>query len=185
MRRKLEMWFKTWACWGFWELFSGFKLKVGLKNLKTDVWYLCSPITVFIKIGEYNLLQYSCSFRCTDSHCSYMCGVCMSKHRYVDVHTHGQIWICCCLSFANELITLFSWSQHYLKDADGLCTQLTRPVTKQGGSFGTVSLDEFKNGGWVINKPDVQVGEIIGKGAFGGKKNADVLWPCLSWYSIC
>ncbi|XP_025077024.1 tyrosine-protein kinase CSK-like isoform X2 [Pomacea canaliculata] len=63
--------------------------------------------------------------------------------------------------------TLDELVKHYLKDADGLCTQLTRPVTKQGGSFGTVSLDEFKNGGWVINQPDVQVGEIIGKGAFG------------------
>lgn len=59
--------------------------------------------------------------------------------------------------------------QHYLEDADGLCTRLTRPVTKQGGSFGTVSLQEFKSGGWVISRQDLEIGEAIGKGDFGGE----------------
>ncbi|KAK7116138.1 tyrosine-protein kinase CSK-like isoform X2 [Littorina saxatilis] len=57
--------------------------------------------------------------------------------------------------------------QHYLEDADGLCTRLTRPVTKKGGTFGTVSLQEFKSGGWVINRQDLDIGEAIGKGDFG------------------
>ncbi|XP_070210719.1 tyrosine-protein kinase CSK-like isoform X3 [Littorina saxatilis] len=57
--------------------------------------------------------------------------------------------------------------KHYLEDADGLCTRLTRPVTKKGGTFGTVSLQEFKSGGWVINRQDLDIGEAIGKGDFG------------------
>ncbi|XP_076443663.1 tyrosine-protein kinase CSK-like isoform X2 [Babylonia areolata] len=63
--------------------------------------------------------------------------------------------------------TLDDLVKHYLADADGLCTQLTRPVTKKGGSFGTVSLQEFKSGGWVIPRQDLAVGEPIGKGDFG------------------
>ena len=59
--------------------------------------------------------------------------------------------------------------QHYLEDADGLCTRLTRPVTKQGGNFGMVNLQEFKSAGWVINRQDLEVGEAIGKGDFGGE----------------
>ena len=74
--------------------------------------------------------------------------------------------------------------QHYLEDADGLCTRLTRPVTKQGGSFGTVSLQEFKSGGWVISRQDLEIGEAIGKGDFGGELAwasgyYGLLWVCL------
>ncbi|KAK7499721.1 hypothetical protein BaRGS_00009062 [Batillaria attramentaria] len=57
--------------------------------------------------------------------------------------------------------------KHYLNDADGLCTRLTRPVTKQGDNFVTVTPDEFKSGGWVIQKHDLHIGESIGKGDFG------------------
>ena len=61
--------------------------------------------------------------------------------------------------------------KHYLQDADGLCTRLTRPVTKEGGCFGTVSFQEFKSGGWVIKREDLNIGESIGKGDFGGKNS--------------
>lgn len=57
--------------------------------------------------------------------------------------------------------------KHYLIDADGLCTKLTRPVTKQGDNFVTVTPDEFRSGGWVIQRQDLHVGEAIGKGDFG------------------
>ncbi|XP_059168757.1 tyrosine-protein kinase CSK-like [Physella acuta] len=57
--------------------------------------------------------------------------------------------------------------QHYKKDADGLCTRLIRPLPKQGDSYGTVCVQDFLNGGWVINRHDLQLGELIGKGDFG------------------
>ncbi|CAG5127528.1 unnamed protein product [Candidula unifasciata] len=57
--------------------------------------------------------------------------------------------------------------QHYTKDADGLCTRLIRPVAKEGDSFGTVSIQQFRSGGWVITKQHLELGELIGKGDFG------------------
>lgn len=57
--------------------------------------------------------------------------------------------------------------KHYSMDADGLCTRLIRPVTKKGDNFGTVSIQDFKSGGWVINRNDLELGELIGKGDFG------------------
>jgi len=57
--------------------------------------------------------------------------------------------------------------QHYTKEADGLCTKLIRPVKKAGDSFGTVSIQDFKAGGWVIQRQDLQLGELIGTGDFG------------------
>ena len=59
--------------------------------------------------------------------------------------------------------------QHYTNDSDGLCTRLIRPVKKIGDSFGTVSIQDFKSGGWVITRTDLELGELIGKGDFGGK----------------
>ena len=60
-------------------------------------------------------------------------------------------------------------SQHYTEDADGLCTKLIQPLQKKGENFFSVSADEFKKGGWEIDKKDVDTGELIGKGEFGGK----------------
>ncbi|XP_012946794.1 tyrosine-protein kinase CSK isoform X2 [Aplysia californica] len=57
--------------------------------------------------------------------------------------------------------------QHYTSNADGLCTRLIRPVKKAGDSFGTVSIQDFRSGGWVIARQDVELGELIGKGDFG------------------
>ncbi|KAH9499223.1 hypothetical protein Btru_004477 [Bulinus truncatus] len=73
------------------------------------------------------------------------------------------------LSIDNEEFfrTLEELVQHYKQDADGLCTRLIRPVTKQGDTFVTVSVQEFKSGGWVIARGDLELGELIGKGDFG------------------
>lgn len=59
-------------------------------------------------------------------------------------------------------------TQHYSDDADGLVSKLITPVTKQGGKFGTVSMHDFKRGGWVINLHDLELGVLIGEGNFGG-----------------
>ena len=67
-----------------------------------------------------------------------------------------------------------------MADADGLCCKLLRSVDKQGGSFGTVSAQEFMSGGWVLNKADLILGESIGKGNFGGG-----CWRQLSIASSC
>ena len=67
------------------------------------------------------------------------------------------------------LLRLFFPSQHYTKDADGLCTRLIQPLQKKGENFFSVSADEFKKGGWEIDKREVDTGELIGKGEFGGK----------------
>ena len=44
-------------------------------------------------------------------------------------------------------------------------------MTKEGGSFGTVSLQEFRSGGWVINRQDLDIKEVIGRGDFGGESS--------------
>ncbi|KAL5004292.1 hypothetical protein ScPMuIL_017748 [Solemya velum] len=57
--------------------------------------------------------------------------------------------------------------EHYIKDADGLCTNLSHPLQKQGSNFAAVSIQEFKSSGWVINQKELHMGEKIGKGEFG------------------
>lgn len=77
------------------------------------------------------------------------------------IHSHHEM---ICPPFLN---------QHYSKDADGLCTRLIRPVAKAGDSFGTVSIQQFRTGGWVISKESLELGELIGKGDFGGKQKIE------------
>ncbi|GAB6019018.1 hypothetical protein CHUAL_000649 [Chamberlinius hualienensis] len=57
--------------------------------------------------------------------------------------------------------------EHYEKDADGLCTQLKRSVPKKGNHEFSVDSKAFEAAGWVINKADLKMGEVIGKGEFG------------------
>ncbi|XP_050401686.1 tyrosine-protein kinase CSK [Patella vulgata] len=57
--------------------------------------------------------------------------------------------------------------EHYTKDADGLCTNLVLPIRKAGTSFGTVSVQDFQSGGWVIPPGELKRMETIGRGAFG------------------
>ena len=49
--------------------------------------------------------------------------------------------------------------QHYKQDADGLVTNLRKPV---------VAKNEFIKHGWQIKQSDIKLGEQIGKGQFGG-----------------
>ena len=60
------------------------------------------------------------------------------------------------------------FTQHYEKDADGLCTQLKKPVAKKGNLDYSVDRQAFFDQGWVIPSKDLKLGEAIGKGEFGG-----------------
>jgi c-src tyrosine kinase len=53
---------------------------------------------------------------------------------------------------------------HYEKDADGLCTQLMRPLEK---SQPMMNSNDILTSGWAIQEQDLQLKESIGKGEFG------------------
>lgn len=58
--------------------------------------------------------------------------------------------------------------EHYEKDADGLCTQLMKPLAKAEMHPIVMDSNEFlKKGCWMINEKDLQLKENIGKGEFG------------------
>ncbi|XP_053598709.1 tyrosine-protein kinase CSK [Microplitis demolitor] len=57
--------------------------------------------------------------------------------------------------------------EHYEEDADGLCTQLTKPLPKQGKQDFCVDPKAFVEAGWVIQTHELELRECIGKGEFG------------------
>uniref|UniRef100_A0A8D8X7R0 Tyrosine-protein kinase n=1 Tax=Cacopsylla melanoneura TaxID=428564 RepID=A0A8D8X7R0_9HEMI len=57
--------------------------------------------------------------------------------------------------------------EHYEQDADGLCTQLTKALPKQGKQEFCVNTKDFIDNGWVISMQDLELCETIGKGEFG------------------
>jgi c-src tyrosine kinase len=59
--------------------------------------------------------------------------------------------------------------QHYTRDADGLCVDLRTGLEKQGRLNFSVNQEDFVAGGWVIDKSQLELGDTIGKGEFGGK----------------
>jgi len=61
--------------------------------------------------------------------------------------------------------------QHYKQDADGLVTNLRKPV---------VAKNEFIKHGWQIKQSDIKLGEQIGKGQFGGSLYS----RCVLFYSL-
>jgi c-src tyrosine kinase len=54
---------------------------------------------------------------------------------------------------------------HYERDADGLCTQLMKPLEKSHGFV--MNSTDFIAQGWIIQEQDLQLKESIGKGEFG------------------
>ncbi|CAG2163597.1 unnamed protein product [Oppiella nova] len=56
---------------------------------------------------------------------------------------------------------------HYIADADGLCTTLRVSVPKSGSFEFSVDSKAFEAAGWVIKMHDLKLGEILGKGEFG------------------
>ncbi|XP_061826292.1 tyrosine-protein kinase CSK-like [Nerophis lumbriciformis] len=66
--------------------------------------------------------------------------------------------------------TLIQLVEHYKQDADGLCSKLIQPKLKKE------ILDvqtEFLRGGWVLNRNDLKLENVIGRGEFGEVKVAD------------
>ncbi|XP_001952482.1 tyrosine-protein kinase CSK [Acyrthosiphon pisum] len=57
--------------------------------------------------------------------------------------------------------------EHYQKDADGLCTQLTKSLPKKGKQEFCIDTKSFIDAGWVIQEQELQLNETIGKGEFG------------------
>lgn len=57
--------------------------------------------------------------------------------------------------------------EHYEKDADGLCTQLMKPLAKSQPHSIVMNSNEFLKKGWAIQEQDLQLKENIGKGEFG------------------
>ncbi|PWA22422.1 hypothetical protein CCH79_00016969, partial [Gambusia affinis] len=53
---------------------------------------------------------------------------------------------------------------HYTKDADGLCTKLIKPKLEEGT---VAAQDEFSRSGWSMNRKDLKLHQVIGKGEFG------------------
>lgn len=54
------------------------------------------------------------------------------------------------------------------------------PLQKKGSSFSSVvSAQDFQTGGWSILPKDLFVGELIGKGEFGG-----ILFNCKNYNNI-
>ncbi|KAI5726053.1 hypothetical protein M8J77_023263 [Diaphorina citri] len=58
-------------------------------------------------------------------------------------------------------------AQHYEQDADGLCTQLVKPLPKQGKQEFYVNTKDFIDNGWMIPVQDLELCETLGKGEFG------------------
>ncbi|XP_073985635.1 C-terminal Src kinase [Rhodnius prolixus] len=63
--------------------------------------------------------------------------------------------------------TLAQLVEHYEEDADGLCTQLTKSLPKQGKQDFCVDTKKFVEAGWVIQEHELEYRECIGKGEFG------------------
>ena len=59
--------------------------------------------------------------------------------------------------------------QHYQQDEDGLCTRLIEPVQKKGTLEFAIDQQAFVDQGWVIRMKDLQLGEAIGGGEYGGR----------------
>lgn len=63
--------------------------------------------------------------------------------------------------------TLNQLVEHYIEDADGLCTNLKKPLAKKGNLDYSVDAQSFYEEGWVLNKTYLTIGDSIGKGEFG------------------
>merc|ERR1719461_1125825 len=57
--------------------------------------------------------------------------------------------------------------KHYQEDADGLCTALGEPLSREGGVAYSVDKTAFEQAGWTIKREDITLQEKIGKGEFG------------------
>ncbi len=61
-------------------------------------------------------------------------------------------------------------TQHYQKDADGLCCRLKYSIDKTQDVSVVVNKEDFEKTGWAIKKKDLAKKSMIGKGEFGGER---------------
>jgi len=76
------------------------------------------------------------------------------------------------MSFLSAITIFFSFFlQHYQKDADGLVSNLIKPLTRVGNVQMVVNQNDFVESGWKIPLNDLKMQELIGKGEFSGKSS--------------
>ena len=60
------------------------------------------------------------------------------------------------LSLCFDMLKL-TFLQHYVQDADGLCTKLVQSVAKPGKANFFVNRKDFEEAGWIIQENDLEV----------------------------
>uniref|UniRef100_A0A8C7XEJ1 Tyrosine-protein kinase n=1 Tax=Oryzias sinensis TaxID=183150 RepID=A0A8C7XEJ1_9TELE len=90
-----------------------------------------------------------------------LCVSCDGKvEHYRIIYHNGKLTIDEEVYFEN----LMQLMEHYTKDADGLCTKLIKPKLEEGT---VAAQDEFSRSGWSMNRKDLKLQQVIGKGEFG------------------
>ncbi|XP_072449992.1 megakaryocyte-associated tyrosine-protein kinase isoform X2 [Chiloscyllium punctatum] len=72
----------------------------------------------------------------------------------------------------NYFFNLIELIEHYMKDACGLITRLTKPKLKEGTKS---AAEELSKTGWVLNMQQLTLGEQIGEGEFGAVFQAEYM----------
>uniref|UniRef100_A0A8C4R8W2 Tyrosine-protein kinase n=1 Tax=Eptatretus burgeri TaxID=7764 RepID=A0A8C4R8W2_EPTBU len=81
-------------------------------------------------------------------------------------------------SYFENLIKLV---EHYSQDEDGLCTRLSKPKSIEGV---LAAQDVFARAGWLINQSELDLGAVIGKGEFGGKRLLLSMQTCSFFHEL-
>ena len=76
-----------------------------------------------------------------------------------------------------------NFEQHYKEDADGLCTQLLKPVLKRSAPLANIENSSIPIGRkthlekpeWQMDRSQLEIGELIGKGYFSSTFENDDL----------
>ncbi|XP_041061003.1 megakaryocyte-associated tyrosine-protein kinase isoform X2 [Carcharodon carcharias] len=77
------------------------------------------------------------------------------------------------LSFhKGDILTIIEVVNHYMKDACGLITRLTKPKLKEGTKS---AAEEFSKAGWLLNMQQLTLGDQIGEGEFGAVFQAEYM----------
>ncbi|XP_063305380.1 tyrosine-protein kinase CSK isoform X2 [Pelobates fuscus] len=90
-----------------------------------------------------------------------LCVSCEGKvEHYRIIYSSGKLTIDEEVYFDN----LMQLVEHYTNDADGLCTNLTKPKLMEGT---VAAQDEFSRSGWALERKDLKLLQVLGKGEFG------------------
>ncbi|XP_022097389.1 tyrosine-protein kinase CSK-like isoform X2 [Acanthaster planci] len=65
--------------------------------------------------------------------------------------------------------------EHYEEDSDGLCSRLIVALAKKGELNFSINSDDFVQSGWAINRKNIQLGDLIGKGNFGDVRKGNYM----------